>query len=152
MLFMLAATGQIMVILSHKILLWFLHCQFSKACKLGINCYPLQGAVSTCLPLTREGPDPEARSRPLWGGEFKHITWNGFKHLLKLSHALLSQEWILSKVLKWLGNLYLLLNACINSEGLHLGISTLKVHKLFWRAYSRISGTSFKQGSKKRHT
>lgn len=36
---------QIMVILSHKILLWFLHCQFSKACKHMINCCWLQGDV-----------------------------------------------------------------------------------------------------------
>lgn len=28
---MLAATGQILVVLSDKTLLWFLHCEFSKA-------------------------------------------------------------------------------------------------------------------------
>lgn len=47
---------------------------------------------------------------------FKHIKWNGFKYLLKLSHALLNQDWILSEVFKWLRNLYLLLHAYINSE------------------------------------
>lgn len=34
----------------------------------------------------------DTASLPLRGDEFKHITWNGFKRLLKLSHALLNQD------------------------------------------------------------